>query len=60
MRKGGGECSSSAALFSPPAPPQVNGPGTHPIYRVLKAQQPLSAPASSPPPPGEPGRIEWK
>lgn len=41
--------------------PQVNGSGTHPIYQILKAQQPVSLPSSfGPPLPGEPGRIEWK
>jgi hypothetical protein len=39
---------------------EVNGSGAHPIYRVLKKQQPISLPSSSKPPPGEPGRIEWK
>jgi hypothetical protein len=47
-----------------PIPPclslQVNGPGTHPVYKVLKRQQPISLPSSSGPGPGEPGRIEWK
>lgn len=38
---------------------EVNGPNTHPIYKVLKQQQPVSQPSSSQPPPGEPGRIEW-
>lgn len=39
---------------------QVNGGGTHPIYQILKRQQPVSVPSSGPRPPGEPGRIEWK
>lgn len=39
---------------------EVNGSGTHPIYQILKAQQPVSLPSSfGPPLPGEPGRIEW-
>lgn len=38
---------------------EVNGAGTHPIYRVLKQQQRVSLPSSTSPPPGEAGRIEW-
>jgi glutathione peroxidase len=39
---------------------EVNGPNAHPIYKMLKEQQPLSLPGSSGPPPGgEKGRIEW-
>lgn len=38
---------------------EVNGPGTHPIYQVLKRQQPTSLPGPQLPLPGEPGRIEW-
>ncbi|PSC67567.1 hypothetical protein C2E20_8780 [Micractinium conductrix] len=38
---------------------EVNGAGTHPIYRLLKQQQRVSLPSSAGPPPGEPGRIEW-
>lgn len=38
---------------------EVNGGGTHPIYQILKRQQPVSVPSSGPRPPGEPGRIEW-
>lgn len=58
------------ALVPPrwPRPPQfdvfdkieVNGAGTHPIYQILKRQQPVSLPSSFRPQPGEPGRIEWK
>lgn len=38
---------------------EVNGPGTHPVYRRLKAQQQVSQPSSSGAGPGEPGKIEW-
>ena len=39
----------------------VNGPGTHPLYQLLKREQPLSRPGlSAPGLPGERGRIEWK
>ena len=38
---------------------EVNGPGTHPIYQILKRQQPISQPSSSSPL-GAPGAIEWK
>lgn len=38
---------------------EVNGPNVHPIYRVLKAQQPVSLPSSGLISPGEVGRIEW-
>eukprot|EP00884_Botryococcus_braunii_P008151 jgi/Botrbrau1/17337/Bobra.0015s0083.1 len=38
---------------------EVNGAGAHPLYRYMKAQQPVSLPSSSSPPPGELGRIEW-
>ncbi|KAI7836894.1 hypothetical protein COHA_009226 [Chlorella ohadii] len=38
---------------------EVNGTGTHPIYQILKRQQPVSLPSSFGPLPGEPGRIEW-
>lgn len=38
---------------------EVNGPGTHPVYRALKRAQPLGLPGSRGPPPGEPGAITW-
>lgn len=38
----------------------VNGPNAHPIYQLLRAQQPVSAPgAARPVPGGGPGAIEW-
>lgn len=40
----------------------VNGPETHPLYRILKAEQPISLPASQRAAGGfqqEPGLIEW-
>ena len=37
----------------------MNGPGAHPAYKLLKAQQPASLPTYIPGPAGGKGELEW-
>ena len=38
---------------------EVNGPGAHPAYKFLKAEQPVSLPTYIPGPAGGKGELEW-
>ena len=37
----------------------TNGPDANPLYKYMKAEQPIELPSSQGPPPGEPGKLTW-